>query len=345
MIARDRVLAALNFEEADRPPVFASFVPEIEERLRDRFCIDALDLGAALGNDLVKSCAGLEASFYGGPEPEYTDPWGIRWCYAKNAFGSFTEIAEHPLAGDPSRLDSFEIPDPEAGGQYDAFRRMKAAYGKEKFLIGSSQISIFEASWYLRGLDTFLMDLVAEPDYAHALMDKVMQFPLGAARKFVDLGADMVWFGDDVSMQSGMMISREMWRKFLKGRYALLFAACKEAGPRVKIAYHSCGNCETILDDLIEIGLDVLNPIQPTAMDPMKIKKRYGKRLALFGGLCVQHVMPRGNPDEVRKAVLNLKAGCGKGGGYILAPAHHIQGDTPIDNITAFYEAALSTKK
>ncbi|MCF7957013.1 MAG: uroporphyrinogen decarboxylase family protein [Phycisphaerae bacterium] len=340
MNSRERVEMALNFEQPDRTPVFASFVPEIEQRLRNASNISEVDLGVALGNDMVKCCAGLEMSFYGQPEPAYTDPWGIRWQYVKNDSGVYTEIAEHPLAGDVAKLDSFEIPDPLEESQYDDFRRKKELYGHEKWMIGSSQISIFEACWYLRGLDTFMMDMALEPDYTEKLMDKVMQFPLNASKKYIELGADMVWFGDDVSMQTGMMMSANMWRQYLKPRYAHLFAECKKANPNIKIAYHSCGQCTDILDDMIEIGLDVLNPLQPMAIDPFETKKRYGKRLALFGGLCVQQVMPYGSVDDVRNAVTKLITELGQGGGYILAPAHHIQADTSLENIKALYESA-----
>ena len=133
-----------------------------------------------------------------------------------------------------------------------------------------------------------------------------------------------------------------MWRKYLKPRYARLFAECRKLNPNIKIAYHSCGQCTGVLDDMIEIGLDVLNPLQPMAMDPFDTKKRYGKRLALFGGLCVQQVMPYGSVEDVRSAVKKLVSELGQGGGYILAPAHHIQSDTSLDNIKALYESALA---
>ena len=184
-----------------------------------------------------------------------------------------------------------------------------------------------------------------DPRYSDQAYLNVMAFPLAAARRYVALGADMVWFGDDVSHQQGMMFSLETWRTFLKPRYARLFAAVREADPEVKIAYHSCGNCEAILDDMVEIGLHVLNPVQPTALDPFRIKKRYGKKLSLFGGLCVQHTLPHGTPAEVRAAAARLKKECGAGGGYILSPAHHIQADTPLENVRAFYEEALTTKE
>lgn len=341
MNSRERVEMALSFQAPDRVPLFASFVPEIEQRLRSELDISEPDVGAALGNDMVKCCAGMEMSFYGQPEPEYVDDWGIRWRYVKNDSGVYTEIAEHPLAGDMAKLDAYEIPDPLEDTQYEDFRVKKELYGREKWMIGSSQISIFEACWYLRGLDTFMMDMALEPAYCEKLMDKVMQFPLNASKRYIELGADMVWFGDDISMQTGMMMSADMWRTYLKPRYAKLFEACKAVNPNIKIAYHSCGQCTDILDDMIEIGLDVLNPLQPMAIDPFETKKRYGTRLALFGGLCVQRVMPFGSTDDVRNAVKKLINELGQGGGYILAPAHHIQADTCLDNIKALYESAL----
>jgi uroporphyrinogen decarboxylase len=338
MTSRERVLTALNHQQPDRTPIFASFVPEISERLRNTLGIHDADLGVALGNDMVKTCVGLELSFYGGARPEYTCPWGIRWRWARNESGEYTEIVGPPLTGDPGKLDTFQLPDPEEESQYDTFRKIKALYGKEKWIIGSSQISVFEAAWYLRGMEDLMADMALEPDYVHALMDKVMRFPLVASRKHAEMGADMVWFGDDVAHQQGMMMSVDMWRTFLKPRFAKLFAEPKKINPSIKLCYHSCGNCEAILDDLVEIGLDVLNPVQPMAIDPFKLKKRYGKRLALFGGLCVQHTMPAGSPNEVRSAVRRLKTECGQGGGYILAPAHHLQADTPLENIAAFYD-------
>jgi len=116
--SRERVATALDFQPTDRPPVFASFVPEIEERLRRECGVSDADLGVALGNDMVKCCAGMEMSFYGEPEPEYVDAWGIRWRYVRNDSGAYTEIVEHPLAGDLTQVDTFEIPDPLEETQY-----------------------------------------------------------------------------------------------------------------------------------------------------------------------------------------------------------------------------------
>lgn len=339
MNSKERVKAALNFEEPDRVPVMATYVPEVTGRLRAVKGNDEYDIGIAMGNDCVKTAVGLEMSFYASPDPVYTCKWGIQWRNVTNYTGHYTEITGHPLAGDDSRLDSYHIPDPLEESQYDHCRELIKRYGKDKWIIGSCQCSIFEASWYLRGLDQFMVDMAVNEDYAHALMDKVMQFPLNAALKYIALGVDMVWFGDDVSTQSTMMISPAMWRKYLKPRYAKIFAECKKTNPDIRIAYHSCGNCDAIIDEMIEIGLDVLNPLQPAAINPFEVKRKYGNRLALYGGLDVQYTMPFGTTEEVRADVEKLVGICGKGGGYLLSPAHHIQSDTSNENIFAFYNA------
>jgi uroporphyrinogen decarboxylase len=130
-----------------------------------------------------------------------------------------------------------------------------------------------------------------------------------------------------------------MWREYLKPRYAMLFKEFKELSPGITIAYHSCGNCEPILPEMIEIGLDVLNPVQPMAIDPLMVKQKYGEELTLFGAMDVQRVMPFGTTADVDAEVRRLIEGCGKNGGFILAGAHHLQSDTDLANVDAFYAA------
>jgi len=349
MTGKERVYAALNFEQTDRPPVSATFTPEIEARLRQATGIQECDLGAALGNDLVKGVAGnsFEMSYYRPQKPTYVCPWGVTWRWADNAFGSFTEIHRSPLADDDEEsmelLKAYQIPSPYDDAQYDRLRQLIARYGQEKWIVGSCQISLFEAAWYLRGMENFMVDMMINPEYAQLLFDKVMEFVRVAGRKYIDLGVDMIWLGDDVATQKNMMMSLDTWRTYLKPRYAELIREYKTANPQIKVAYHSCGNCEAIIPEMIEIGLDVLNPLQPMAISPFEMKKKYGKNIALFGGLCVQQTMPNGTVEQVRAAVRKLKTECGRGGGYILSPAHHIQADTDIKNVMAYYEEALRT--
>lgn len=343
MLSRERALTALGHEQPDRPPVFATYTPEIARALEAAYGRPGEDLGAVMGNDLVKATVGVEMSYHMKEQDQYVCPFGIHWRTARYPTGAYTEIERGPLEDDPDgeKLSAYRLPDPDAPAWYECVRRAIEQYGKEKMIIGSCQCSIFELAWYLHGMEDTLCDMLADPDYANALFDKVMEFPMKAAGNMAEMGVDMVWLGDDVATQRGMMFSVELWRKYFKGRYAAVFAEIRRRRSDVWIAYHSCGNCEQILDDMVEIGLDVLNPIQPLAMDPARIKRRYGKRLTLFGGIDVQKLLPTGTPEQVRRQVAWAKQALGEGGGYILAPAHHIQADTSVENISAFYQEAL----
>lgn len=343
MNSRERALMAIRHEQPDRPPVSATYTPEIAELLRSVYGRPEDDLGAVMGNDLIKTTVGIELSYHRSEDPVYTCPFGVTFRNVKNFAGAYTEIIDGPLRSDPDggKLAAYVLPDPDDPAWYAPVSAAVKKYGREKYVIGSCQCSIFETAWYLHGMEDTLCDMVADEEYAEALFDKVMRFPLRAGLNLINCGVDMVWLGDDVATQRGMMFSLALWRRLLKPRYAEIFAALRERRPDIAIAYHSCGNCEQILDDMVEIGLDVLNPIQPLSMDPVAVKRRYGKRLTLFGAIDVQKLLPFGTPDEVRVAVRDAKRVLGEGGGYILSPAHHIQSDTSLENIRAFYEEAL----
>lgn len=155
------------------------------------------------------------------------------------------------------------------------------------------------------------------------------------------MGVDIVLTGDDFGTQRGMLIYPQIWRRIFKPRYARVFRELKELNPAIKIAYHSCGSIVPIIPDLIEIGLDILNPLQPRAagMDGKILKKKYGDRLSFFGAIDEQKVLPFKSPEEVKEEVRVKISDLAPGGGYILAPAHNIQPDTPLENIFAMYEA------
>ena len=340
MNSRERVAMAIAHEEPDRVPVCATYVPEIAEKLMAKYNPQG-DLGVALGNDMVKVASGLENSFYYKETPEYLCPYGITWRNIKNETGSFSEIYKHPLAGDEQKIYDYQMPNAkDASDVIEATKNAIETYGKDYWIIGSCQCSVFEAAWYLRGLDTFMMDLAMGEDYVDVLLNKVMQYPLEMGLKFIDLGVDMVWLGDDIATQRNMMLSPDMWREYFKPRYADMFASFKKLNPNIKICYHSCGNLQDVVDDLVEIGLDVLNPIQPMAMNPAEFKKRFGKNITMYGTMDVQQIMPFGTAAEVREEVRGLIRDCAPGGGYILSPAHHIQSDTSVENVEAFYAAA-----
>ncbi len=338
LTSKERVKAAVAHEEPDRVPIYAGFVSKVARKLEEKYGNKEDDVGIVLGNDIVKTAVGFETNRNVSPDRQFMTPWGVEYRRVANEMDEYMEIVTHPLAGDESKLDSYRIPDPLEETQYAHAKKIVERYGKEKWIAGSCQMSIFESSWALRGLETLMMDMVLNEDYVDALMDKVMQFPLAAGKKMIDIGVDMIWLGDDVSTQRGMMMSLDMWRRFFRPRYERLIEEFKRSRKDIVVAYHCCGNCEMILQDMIDIGLDVLHSVQPLAMDPVEIKKKYGQHLTLFGGMDIQQLLPFGTPSEIRAEGKRLLEGCGKNGGYIFAPAHYIQADASVGNIEAFYK-------
>jgi uroporphyrinogen-III decarboxylase len=188
-----------------------------------------------------------------------------------------------------------------------------------------------------------MIDMAMNPDLANYILDIPYQYHLAAAKKLVEMGVDMIWTGDDIGAQNKMMISPKMWRTYLKPRMASFIAELKAINPKVKVAYHTDGNVELVIPELIEIGIDVLNPIQPASMDPALVKEQYGDKLCFWGSIDEQHTLPFCTHEEVRAEVLQRLKTIGKGGGLILAPTHHVQLDTPLENFWAMVNTILET--
>lgn len=290
-------------------------------------------------HDFLISWVGPCTGYYSRPDREYTDEWGIGWKWFENQFGSFTEMVRHPLADitDPAE---FELPDFTREDRYHGARAMIAEYGEQYGIMGGLACTLFELAWYLRGMPRVLTDLAENRDFFHAYLDKLMGWIRAAGRKFAELGVDVIWIGDDFGMQNRMMISPAVFREFFKPRYAVLFEEWKRINPKVKIAFHSDGYIWPIIQDLVDVGLDILNTVQPKSMDPGEVKRAFGDRLTLWGTIDIQEVLPFGTPRDVEEEVKLRVRTAGAGGGLILAPAHNIQAEVPIENILAFYSAA-----
>jgi uroporphyrinogen decarboxylase len=360
---RERVAAALNHAVPDRCPMQISFTPEFADRLRatDRLRAELAPAGAAahnphgggntyeleraLGEDMLLTSVGWANSYY-QQDGDYTDEWGIGWRAQpyETPFGSghYTEIVGHPLADD-SALADYVPPDPTRPELYAEAERVVREFGDEYWIVGVTVTTIFETAWALRGLTRMLMDLAEAPDVADHILDIPYRYHLTAAKRLVELGVDMIWTGDDIGTQQRMLISPRHWRRFLKPRMATFIAELKAINPAVKVAYHSDGNILPVIPDLIEIGVDVLNPIQPASMDPAEIKRQFGDRLCFWGTVDEQHTLPFGTPDDVRAEILRRLDTIGAGGGLILGPTHHVQLDTPLDNFWAMVDTITQT--
>ncbi len=360
---RERVLMALDRQQPDRCPMQISFTPEFARRLREHMHVagrlgtgqldhnphgggNTYDLELALDEDLLLTSVGWANSYYQASTP-YTDEWGVGWSPSpyETPFGRglYTEMTSHPLA-DARALDPYRPPDPERPELYIEAQKLLDQHHSEYFIVGVTVTTIFEAAWALRGLTQLLIDFVTDPDLAHRILDIPFQYHLTAAKRLVEMGVDMIWTGDDVGTQAGMLISPEHWRTFLQPRMAQFVAEIKAINPRVKVAYHCDGDLRMIIPELIEIGIDILNPIQPACLDPAEIKRLYGDRLCFWGSLDEQHTLPFGSPQDVRREVLKRLETIGRGGGLIIGPTHHVQLDTPLENFWAMVETIRDTR-
>jgi uroporphyrinogen decarboxylase len=357
MKPRERVELALNHEKPDRCPFQVGFTPEFAARLQEGKGIQSLKahnphgggnsytIERALGEDMLITSVGWANSYYMDTRP-YTDEWGIGWNVVPydTPFGTgvYTEICRHPLA-DVNVISDYQAPDPNRPELYVAAEQLIRDFKEEFWIVGSTVTTIFETTWALRGLKQTLMDMVRSPDLANALFDIPYRYHLTAAKKLVEMGVDMIYLGDDMGAQNQMMISPNMWRKYFKPRMANIIAELKLINPNLKVAYHTDGNVEPILPELIEIGLDVLNPIQPASMDPAKIKKEYGDKLCFWGTIDEQYTLPFGSPQDVANEVKLRLETVGYNGGLILAPTHSVQLDTPLENFWALINTINQT--
>ncbi len=349
MTSRERVLTALNHEEPDRVPIQADFTPEaakklahhlkLEKATAEAYTGEISELPLVMGHDLLVAWHGIATSYYAKDDEEYACEWGIGWKWVDIPGGRYTEIVKRPLEDDAA-LVSYTVPDAREDDRYDSARTILAAHGKTHAIVGGMPCTFFEAAWYMRGYEKFLTDMVVNKDFAHEMLDKIYEFQVITGTTLAKLGVDILWLGDDFGTQESLIISPALWREFFKPRYAKLIAAFREVKPDVKIAYHSDGNIESLLPEYIEIGVDIFNAVQPKAIDPAHLKKRFGRNLAYWGTVDIQEVIPYGTPEDVKNEVKLRIETVAPGGGLILAPSHNFQPDVPLANMLAFYEAA-----
>ena len=358
MNGKQRTLAALRGHGPDRIPLYVTVVSELAERLSQVTGIPPNDCDAyltnrishaelltTLGNDVVGigSTAPPDCPTTTRSDGFRVDEWGFVYRPVPHPFGFYYEIVGRPLAGIGSarELARYRVPDPCAHGRFDVARDHCARYGGDHALLGVIECTVFEMAWNLVGLEQFLMDMALRKDYIEPLLDQVTEYSIGIGLELIKLGADIMLTGDDVGMDTGPMMSLDMWREYLKPRLHRVFSAYKEANPGIILAYHTCGSVVPFIDELIEIGMEVLNPVQVTAhgMDPVMLKERYGHQVAFCGAVDQRHVLPNGTPQDVESEVRRRILEMGRGGGYILAPTHDIQSDTPVENVLAVFDA------
>lgn len=348
MNERDRFLAFAGFEHVDRVPRHADYVQDLRDRMTEHLGTDPdkhfdMDVPGGAG---LRAPEGFVFPDYSLYHPEYEVGEGgftidgIGCGHLNHGFYHFTEyisplrnacrfedIENYPIVSNASFLDD-ELQ--EAG----VLARRQGAYSR--VFVGH----MYENAWQVRGYEPFLMDLITQPEWTELLLDRFCDNNLRVAVAAARAGYDCIATGDDVANQTAMMFQPDLWRKVMKPRWARVIAAAREIKPDIHVWYHSDGNIWDILDDLVEIGITILNPVQPECMDPVAVRKRFGKRLAFDGCVGTQTTFPFGTPEDMRRRVNDLAETLEAGhGGLMLSPTHVLEPEVPPENIEAFFRA------
>ena len=343
MTSRQRVQAALARKPADRVPVFMWFHPVTAARLGRLLEIPPSRVSQAMGDDIaqiwVNNNYAMEGVVHEHDGERHTDFWGITW----EKQGPFNQIVHLPLEGaSAEQLLAYKFPYEHLEELLEPMAKLLAGARPELFLGCDVSPCVFEMYWRLRGMEGTFLDMAAEPALCDEMFRRCADFAyrlsVESCRRFK---LNWLWTGDDVAGQLGMMMSPQQWRELVKPHMARVVKVGKDAG--LPVAYHCCGGLRPIIGDLIEIGIDVLNPVQCNCagMEPLELKKDFGDRLAFMGGVDTQSVLPHGTAAEVRRDTAKLIEGMtAGGGGYILAASHTVPPETPDENIFAMYEVA-----
>lgn len=335
-------MQALDHREPDLVPVCLAYETprEIAERYGKPYDPalmrqDIYMVGLAMGDPDPSI---REQYLRGIPNEARIDEWGVaRW---QSSTGD-TYGVRGPLQGmtEPAELDGFPFPDVTCEAVPAELARDISGLHRDGYAVqGAMSQTIFELAWNMYGMENLLVAFYDNPDFVNRLLDEITVRKKSMARCFAKAGVDILRLGDDVGSQHGMMISPETWRLFLKPRLASVIAAAREERPDIPVFYHSDGDVREIINELVEIGVTILNPIQPECMDPAEIKQHYGDRLSLWGTVGTQTILPHGTPAEVRNTVREYMRRLAPGGGYVIGPSHSINRDVPWENILAFYE-------
>jgi len=266
-------------------------------------------------------------------EPDvYQDPFGVQW---NRSIDKDIGVIKEYILKEPE-MGSYKIPEPNLDYVDEVTTKMFEE-NKDSYKFGKIGFSLFERAWSLRGFENFLADLAGEEKFVRELFEQILDYNLKIIDRALKYPIDGFFFGDDYGHQRGLLMSPATWRKFIKPCLAKMFEKAKTAGKTV--ALHSCGNLSAILGDLIDIGLDIYQTVQPEIYGLKEIKEEFGRDLTFWGGISTQKSLPYVTPEEVKKIARETIKILGKGGGYIAAPTHQVPADVPVENVIALAEA------
>ena len=327
MTRREIVINALRHIETDHIPYHFEFTAQEEEKVLQG--VDKESFYSQYGGYLHYF------QYWGYPTENeehkgfFTDDFGVTW----NRTGADKDIGviDKPIINAPD-ISLYPTPYLNEARIREECEQLLATKG-DKFCFAGIGFSMFERLWSYLGMEDALVYMISEPDFVHELLDKILEHNLKVIDIFTEYPFDGIYFGDDWGQQKGMIMGAPLWRKFFKPRMEAMYRRAKQNGKFVM--QHSCGDIEDVFEDLIEIGLDCYQTVQPEIYDLKEIKSKYGSRLCFWGTISTQQALPRLSAIEIEGVISDTVAIMKQGGGFILAPTHAIPQDVPTENVMA----------
>jgi uroporphyrinogen decarboxylase len=330
MTRRERVFAAIRHEKTDIVPYNIGLTGNEAKVLAAYFRDGNLD--KRLGNH-------IRVEWYGGNLVEiregsrvFRDEFGIVWD--KSGLEADIGVVDGTRLEEPS-MEGF----PYAKVYEEQWRKQLQALAdstEDVIKFPAIGFSLFDRAWTFRGVENFLVDMISEPEFTEELLDFILQYHLRVIDIALEYDIDGIHFADDWGQQRGLVMGPALWRKYIRPRTAAMYERVKRKGKIV--SQHSCGDNHEIFPDLVEIGLDIYQTLQPEIYDLAKIKREFGRDLSFWGGISTQRLLPFGTPEEVKAQVRETLSLMSEGGGYIAGPAHDIVEGTPPENVEALLE-------
>lgn len=343
MNSRERVLNSVSHCQSDRIPADFYAVGEVWDKLKRHFNTENSD---AILNALNIDCRWIMPKYIGAPQVNYPDGSFETWSGSilknvKNKFGTYAEVIKYALDDAETIEDidrNLKLPSID---EYDYKSVTEACKKYDEYCIIAGGASTFFSATTIRSMENILIDMAINQEIAQHLFQRCVEWHMRLHERILEAGKgriDFLQIADDFSTQQGPLMSKEMFRTFFKGPLKKFVDLGKSYGARTLL--HCCGSAYEFIEEFIDIGIDVLDPVQTTAvnMDPQKLKREFGNRITFHGAVDTQFVLPSGTPEDVRKCVRELVNILGKDGGYILSSCHYLQPDVPVENILALYD-------
>lgn len=332
MTDRDLVRRVIERKEEALVPFHLDFVPLLAERLKA--VLDADDLDEALGSSI--RWLHMDRPRERLPDGRWRDEFGVVWSHEYSDRGAVVE----PALPEP-RIELLKLPEYDYPAALGHLQEECASYDQRYLVCWIGDL--LERAQFLRTMEGILTDLHLEPSFAQGLLDGLAQLVIENARAVARYDVDALFLSDDYGTQRSLLISPAKWTEFIKPRLRAIADEVHRLGKAFFL--HSCGNVREIIPDLIEVGVDVLHPVQPEAVDIERVKAEFGDDIVLYGGVGTQRVMALSDPRGVRREIRRALRVLGRGGGYILAPGITLQGDCPVENVLEFVRLAREARE